>query len=90
MSEFKLSVLIVRESVPPDVAITSQISDLVIIDRTATPAKVVLLDAANMQPVTGNWRDMSCSPWTSRTMATPWPTCPWKSGAGVSSTRETP
>ena len=46
MSEFKLSVLIVRESVPPDVAITSQISDLVIIDRTATPAKVVLLDAA--------------------------------------------
>ena len=31
-------------TVPPDVAITSQIPDLVIIDRNVTPAKVVLLE----------------------------------------------
>ena len=85
-------------TVPPELTLTNQIPDLVIIDRSVTPAKVVLLeltvpwDAAtnSRQPVTGNWRGTSGWPWTFGRRATLWPTCPWKSGAGVSSTRETP
>ena len=46
--------------------------------------------ATSRQPVIGNWRGKSGWPWTSRRMATLWPTCPWKSGAEVSSTRGTP
>ena len=79
-------------TVPPDLALTEQIPDLVIIDRSMSPAKVILLEQClrtrptlSKQLLTERQQGTRGSPLTWRREALLCPTCHWRSDAGGSS-----